>query len=205
MQSGICGPVITAVIGVLALSTAHVCAQTWPEVRRDLYGRMSPQDDTALEQFREKAERKTLMPRDVVDIWARGFEYYKHRDFFTASHLFLGGLVPMEEVFPETEEHRRRARAMLGLSRFYFCRSEPEFCRIEAEVRGELMRSTTGVPSTLFSHWEQYGYLRSAKEAPLDLSREVVEACLLAHQRLQGACTQFQNLAECRRFSQPEC
>lgn len=114
-----------------------------------------------------------------MSVFARAFAYYEQRDYYTASKLFLSGMVTYDEMqWPED--------ATFGRAEYYYIKSKKEFCETEATLC-KLYHTTghTDFPEAAawFDITLDYSMLTESPALPSDLKAIAERECLEAHGR----------------------
>ncbi|MBI2445463.1 hypothetical protein HYV43_03690 [Candidatus Micrarchaeota archaeon] len=170
-----------AVIAALALALGTAAAQDGRDLSRKLLSRIDPADERLDDKVSEDTDKRRARKEDVIQLFARAFEYYKQGDFFTAYRLFNSGTVAYHKMdWPEDETYGRGSyySAVSGKN---FCEKEPANCRaFSSHMLGALRYpELRAAESILIS----FSALAVSESTPADLRAEAKRECLAAFER----------------------
>lgn len=190
----------------LAFGTTSAYAQGAPTIT----DRLSDADLRFWDAVTPKLASKTVTMAEAIQLFTRGFEYYRKGDYFAASYLFVIGKGAFEKMGWVQDEAFFLADTYLVLSFHKHCVSEPAACRAELvsrlEVQSPAKRPVLGVAEATALEFMYRELVRSRRTAPVSLAQEVRHECRAAYQRYRNACAAVGDSAkECSLHRRPEC
>ena len=189
-----------------AFGTTSANAQSAPKPRE----RMSGADLSLYNAFGPKVVSKTVTKAEAIQLFTRGFEYYRNGDYYSAERLFKWGQIAYGEMRWVRDEAYLQADTYVALSRHKFCTSEPTACRAMLvpfqEMDSPANRLSPGFAEAEDANLTYMGLVQARPTAPANLAQELRQECRAAFQRFRKACAAVGDSANaCRWDTRPEC
>lgn len=171
-----------ALVGAF-LAPPGAAAQSDGEIVRSLLGRIESADERLKEAVNAKLDAGNPVSREEVQtLFVRGFEYFRARDYYTASSLFVVGLVAWDDMGWPENDTVARARFYDLVARKRFCvDAEPAKCEASYRYNGG-RRSYLDVISDIQL------YLSREEAFPAELRAEAKRECRSALEKLRALC-----------------
>lgn len=173
---------LLAVLLAACLAAADAAAQSDRDVIRGLSARIESADERLMDTVEKKLLDGVPVGRDEVQtLFVRGFEYFRARDYFTASRLFSRGLGAWNDMgWPKNDTYAR--------AHYYRLLAEKRFCiDDEADKCAAFYRSSR---YTTYLEWvgSIQQLLSYAEAFPAELRAEAKRECRGALEKLGALC-----------------
>lgn len=191
-----------AIVAVgLATALSGYEASASNETVRELFGRIEKAYERLIDAMEEKLDKERPVSKEEVRaLWVRGFEYYKHRDYFTAARLLRVGLAAWGNMrWPEDETYQRAS--------FYEAVSEKRFC-LDEEIgmcqAYEGLKGGARYLRVVDDICRRLAYV--TENVPADLADEARRHCLDAHGERAELCRADKSgNSACQPYAGPPC